>query len=116
MRIWLVIDALCRAAKRPSRRGLRRVAVSCRPAAAVPSAGHPVLTRARAILGALDATPGRPGTAHPDVNIVASAAQEPKHVGGRSPDLRRAGLCPRRLLIFGCRKTHRQPTTHQNIV
>src|SRR3546814_7138118 len=83
------------------------ISVSCRPAAAVPSAGNPVLTRARAILGALDATPGRQGTAHPDVNIVASAAKEPKHVGGRSPDLRRSGLCARRLLIFGCRKKPR---------
>src|SRR3546814_15980364 len=94
MRIWLVIDALCRAAKRPSRRGLRRVAVSCRPAAAVPSAGHPVLTRARAILCALDATPGRQGTAPPDVNFVASAAVEPNHVGGGRPALRRTGPSP----------------------
>src|SRR3546814_10855816 len=85
MRIWLAIDALCRAAKRPSRRGLRRVAVSCRPAAAVPSAGHPVLTRARAIHGALFAAPGRQDTAHPDINIVASVAKEPNHVGGVAP-------------------------------
>src|SRR5690606_8741296 len=83
--------------------GLRGVAASRRPGAAFPSAGTPlrgspgpaqraghshgraamprkqpvlihVLTRARAIHGALVATPGRQATARPDVDIVASAA------------------------------------------
>src|SRR3546814_7931435 len=55
-------------------RGLRRDAGSCRPGAAFPSAGHPVLIRARAIHGALVATPGRQDTAHLDVNLVTSAS------------------------------------------
>src|SRR3546814_2578192 len=52
--------------------GLRWAAVSCRPGVAFPSAGHPVLTRARAIHGALVAAPGRQDTAHLDVDIVRS--------------------------------------------
>src|SRR3546814_7711092 len=50
-------------------RGLRRDAGSCRPGAAFPSAGHPVLIRARDIHGALVALPGRHAPAHPDVTI-----------------------------------------------
>src|SRR3546814_13877812 len=55
-----------------SKRRLRRDAVSCRPGAAFPSAGHPVPIRARAIHGALVAAPGRQDTAHIDVGIGAS--------------------------------------------
>src|SRR3546814_5825559 len=54
--------------------GLRWDAVSCQPGAAFPSAGHPVPIRARAIHGALVATPGRQDTAHLDVNLVTSAS------------------------------------------
>src|SRR3546814_14290295 len=57
-------------------RGLRWVALSCRPGAAFPSAGHPVLTRARAIHGALVAAPGRQDTARLDAGIRASAANK----------------------------------------
>src|SRR3546814_20013216 len=52
--------------------GLRWAAVSCRPGVAFPSAGHPVLTRARAIHGALVAAPGPQDTAPLDVDLVAS--------------------------------------------
>src|SRR3546814_11728010 len=61
---------------------LRWVAVSGRPGAAFPSAGHPVLTRARAIHGALVATPGRPDTAHLGVTIGASGCDAKSQSGG----------------------------------
>src|SRR3546814_7279134 len=41
-----------------------------------PRSGHPALTRARAIHGALAATPGRQGPAHPGVGIDASVADK----------------------------------------
>src|SRR3546814_12974437 len=50
---------------------------------ASPSAGHPVLTRARAIHGALVATPGRQDTAH--LVVAFGASFEATQVGATSP-------------------------------
>src|SRR3546814_9454335 len=55
-----------------------------------------VLTRARAIHGALVAAPGRQDTAHLDAGIGASI-KAPK-----------VGVAPRGFLIFGCRGSSRE--------
>src|SRR3546814_13609674 len=72
-------------------RGLRWVALSCRPGAAFPSAGHPVLTRARAIHGALVAAPGRQDTARLAAGIGASAANKEAPTANRRCGVPTAG-------------------------
>src|SRR3546814_6176562 len=63
---------------RPSRAsGLRRVAAPCRPL--FPRQDIHVLTRARAIHGALVATPGRHGTPPLVVGIAASIKRSEEH-------------------------------------
>src|SRR3546814_21001763 len=80
---------------RPSRAsGLRRVPAPCRPL--FPRQDIHVLTRARAIHGALVATPGRHGTTHLVVGIAASI------------NVWSVGVTPRRPLLSGSWKTHRK--------